>query len=94
MEVYKKALKEKSEEIDLKNETINQMLEERRTAGEDLGLDDIEVDRLLDVNLGSDQIRDLLDDQSILDCDLFESSVCELESSNSKGALKSQCPAR
>ena len=89
MEVYKKALKEKSEEIDLKNETINQMLEERRTAGEDLGLDDIEVDRLLDVNLGSDQIRDLLDDQSILNCDLFESPVCELESSNSKGALKS-----
>ena len=65
------------------------MLEERRTAGEDLGLDDIEVDRLLDVNLGSDQIRDLLDDQSILNCDLFESPVCELGSSNSKAALES-----
>jgi len=89
LDVYKKALKEKSEEIDLKNETINQMLEERRTAGEDLGLDDIEVDRLLDVNLGSDQIRDLLDDQSILNCDLFESPVCELGSSNSKAALES-----
>ena len=29
LEVYKKALKEKSEEIESKNETISQMMEER-----------------------------------------------------------------
>lgn len=84
LEVYKKALKEKSEEIESKNETISQMMEERMMVGEDTGLDDIDVGQLLDVNLGAAHIRDLLEDETLLNCDLLASPGCEVESFNSK----------
>merc|ERR1719341_996124 len=85
LEVYKKALKEKSEEIESKNKTISQMMEERMRVGElDTGLDDIDVGQLLDVNLGAAHIRDLLEDKTILNCDLLDSPGCEVETFNSK----------
>merc|ERR1719341_2009640 len=85
LEVYKKALKEKSEEIESKNKTISQMMEERMRVGElDTGLDDIDVGQLLDVNLGAAHIRDLLEDKTILNCDLLDSPGFEVESFNSK----------
>ena len=85
LEVYKKSLKEKSEEIESKNETISQMMEERMRVGElDTGLDDIDVGQLLDVNLGAAHIRDLLGDKTLLNCDLLDSPGCEVESFNSK----------
>ena len=82
--MYKKVLKEKSEEIESKNETINQMIEERMPVSEVPGLDDIDLGQLLDVNLGDAHIRDLLDDKTLLNCDLLDSPGCEAESFNSK----------
>ena len=82
MEVYKKALEEKSEEIESKNEIINQMMEERMASGEDLGLDAIDVGQLLDVNLGAATIRDLLEDKALLTCDLLDSPGREVKSSD------------
>ena len=84
LEVYKKVLKEKSEEIESKNETINRMIEERMPVSEVPGLDDIDLGQLLDVNLGDAHIRDLLDDKTLLNCDLLDSPGCEAESFNSK----------
>merc|ERR1719341_2743227 len=89
LEVYKKALKEKSEEIEAKNKTISQMMEERLRVGElDTGLDDIDVGQLLDVNLGAAHIRDLLEDKALLNCDLLNSPGFEVESFNSKVGLE------
>jgi len=94
LEVYKKALKEKSEEIESKNETINQMIEERVAAGEDLGLDDIDVGQLLDVNLGAAHIRDLLEDRTLLNCDLLDSPGREVESFNAKVGIEQSSGGR
>jgi len=94
LEVYKKALKEKSEEIESKNETINQMIEERVAAGDDPGFDDIDVGQLLDVNLGAAHIRDLLEDRTILNCDLLDSPGCEVGSFNSKACIEQNSGGR
>jgi len=54
------------------------------TVGEDTGLDDIDVGQLLDVNLGAAHIRNLLEDDTLLNYDLLDSPGCEVESFNSK----------
>ena len=86
--MYKKALEEKSEEIESKNEIINQMMEERMASGEDLGLDAIDVGQLLDVNLGAATIRDLLEDKALLTCDLLDSPGREVKSSDFKADIE------
>ena len=86
--MYKKALEEKSEEIESKNEIINQMMEERMASGEDLGLDAIDVGQLLDVNLGAATIRDLLEDKALLTCDLLDSPGREMKSSDFKADIE------
>lgn len=89
LNVYKKSLEIKTAEIDSKNKLINKLIVERTDVELSYDMDDVNIEQLLQANLGGGMMTDLLDNLGDLDGLNFEMSANNSGNLEEKGEEKS-----
>ena len=89
LNVYKRSLEVKTAEIDSKNKIINKLIVERTDVDLSFDMDDVNIEQLLQANLGGGMMTDLLDNLGDLDGLNLEMSSNNSDNVEQKGVEKS-----